>query len=160
MTLAEFNALPAPDAQRELQRCCGAVRWAAAMAAARPFPAERDLLTAARRIWDALGPADWHEAFAAHPRIGERATSMWSAEEQAGAASPAPEVGAGLADGNRQYEQRFGHTFLICATGRSGAEMLMVLQERLMNTPEQELRIAAGEQRKITEIRLRKLITS
>jgi OHCU decarboxylase len=130
------------------------------MAAERPFATDQDLCAAARRIWDGLVPADWLEAFAAHPPIGGRATSAWSAEEQADAAAATPDVRAGLAEGNRLYARTFGYTFLVCASGRSAVEMLTMMDERLMNTPEEELLIAAAEQRKITELRLKKLITS
>jgi 2-oxo-4-hydroxy-4-carboxy-5-ureidoimidazoline decarboxylase len=153
----ELNALPAPEAQRAFLRCCGSVRWAGAMAAGRPFSTEAEMLSKASRIWDALAPADWHEAFAAHPRIGGQATSAWSAEEQAGAASTTADIRNALADGNRRYAARFGYTFLICATGRSAPEMLAALEARLPNSAADELLIAAAEQRKITELRLKKL---
>jgi 2-oxo-4-hydroxy-4-carboxy-5-ureidoimidazoline decarboxylase len=103
-----------------------------------------------------------------HPRIGDvsklrekyKATATWSSQEQRGVQEASEEVLQGLADGNREYEARFGFIFLVCATGKSAGEMLALLRERMNNEPEAELRIAAGEQAKITRIRLEKLLTS
>lgn len=126
-------------------------------------------MEAAERAWWGLPPADWTEAFGAHPRIGEagndggrrRATGApaWPQEEQSGAADATAEARRALAEGNRKYEKRFGHVFLICATGRHAEEMLAELRRRLHNDPAAELRIAAGEQAKITRLRLEKLVT-
>jgi OHCU decarboxylase len=117
---------------------------------------------AADAVWAGLTPQDWLEAFTAHPRIGERRPTgdprRWSAGEQAGAAGADAVVLDALAEGNRAYEQRFGRVFLICATGRSAAEMLADLRQRLGHDPETELRVAAEEQRKITRLRLDKLV--
>jgi allantoicase len=172
-----LNALPAEQASSELLACCGSTAWAARMAAARPFADAAALAATADQVWDALAPDDWLEAFAAHPRIGERAGgagaapgappggaspatpgASWSSAEQAGVGEADPEVLAALAEGNRAYERRFGHVFLIFASGRKASELLAALQERLDNDPEAELRVAAGEQRKITRLRLQKLL--
>ena len=160
MTLAELNALPAAAAAATLQQCCGSTRWARLVATSRPFVSLDVLSAAAERIWWTLEAADWLEAFAAHPRIGERGGSSWSTQEQAGAASAEAAVRARLADGNRQYEQRFGYTFIVCATGKTAEEILTILEQRLHNEPADELQIAADEQRKITELRLNKLIAT
>ena len=104
-------------------------------------------------MWAELGPADWLEAFAGHPRIGERAEGRAAAEQAGVAAAPAALLAA-LRDANRDYEERFGHIFLVCATGKSAAEMLELLRERLGGEPAEELAIAAEEQRKITRLRL------
>jgi 2-oxo-4-hydroxy-4-carboxy-5-ureidoimidazoline decarboxylase len=165
VTLLELNALSTAAAERELQRCCGAARWAQSMAAARPFAAEPDLFAAARRIWDALGPADWREAFAHHPRLGESASAApqderaraWSSSEQAGMGDADAAARAKLADANAAYEARFGFICIICATGLGTAEILALTEERLDNGPADELPIAAEEQRKITRLRLLKL---
>jgi 2-oxo-4-hydroxy-4-carboxy-5-ureidoimidazoline decarboxylase len=166
--LAALNAL-APEAAREaLLRCCGSSRWAARVAAARPFPDEAALAGAARAVWEELSREDFLEAFSHHPRIGDRealrrkfaSTAAWAAGEQAGAAHAPEEVLARVEAGNRAYEARFGHIFIVCATGKSAAEMLALLEARLGNEPAAELRIAAGEQAKITEIRLEKLLRS
>jgi 2-oxo-4-hydroxy-4-carboxy-5-ureidoimidazoline decarboxylase len=157
--LTALNTLPPGDAAAEFMRCCGSTRWAQTMAAARPFASIEALEAAADRVWRSLERADWLEAFAAHPRIGERATSPWSAEEQAGASAAAAEISGALTRGNRHYEERFGYIFLVCATGKSAREMLDILTSRLRNSPDDELHVAAEEQRRITALRLRKLVT-
>lgn len=161
-----LNALPAEDAERELLTCCGSRAWARRMAAARPFAGAADLLARADATWWALDEADWREAFRSHPRIGERKAQAvqtgreqaWSAGEQAGVASAADATRDALAEGNRAYEARFGYIYIVCATGRSADEMLALLRTRLDNDPEAEIRVAAEDQRKITRIRLEKLL--
>ncbi len=164
--VAALNALPADDARAAFLRCCGSSRWADAMTARRPFASPADLLQAADDAWGGLDRADYLEAFAAHPRIGDvdslrrkffASTTAWASTEQAGTATAPEDVLRGLAAGNREYEERFGYIFIICATGKSAAEMLATLRSRLVNEPETELRIAAGEQAKITRLRLEKL---
>jgi OHCU decarboxylase len=159
VTLHELNALPAPDAERALLACCGSRRWARDLAARRPFGSMDALRRAADETWWRLDSADWLEAFSKHPRIGERAAG-WSNEEQAAAASAADTVKATLARRNHEYEERFGHVFLVCATGRTAESMLADLEQRMRNEPDAELRVAAGEQAKITRLRLDKLVTS
>lgn len=156
MRLAELNALDAASAARELQQCCGSTRWAQMMAAARPFASLDRMAAAADRIWTSLDRDDWLEAFAAHPRIGQQTGSSWEAAEQAGVTDAARAVFEKL---NRDYEARFGHLFLVCATGRSATEILRLLKDRLGNNPDDELRVAAGEQQRITRLRLAKLLT-
>jgi allantoinase len=163
--LEHLNALGESEAFAELLRCCGARRWAERMTALRPFATQAGLFAAAEAIWRGLAPDDWREAFAAHPRIGDidalrakfAATAAWAAGEQSGVASASDAVLRALADGNREYETRFGYIFIVCATGKSAEEMLGLLRHRLGNNPEAELAIAAGEQAAITLIRLRKL---
>ena len=124
------------------------------------------LFETAERVWFALSTADQLEAFAAHPTIGSRKAAAsqkkqaadWSAGEQSGVATAESEVGEQLAAVNRLYEKKFGFIFIVCATGKSADEMLAICRARLGNTPETELKIAAEEQRKITEIRLNKLL--
>jgi 2-oxo-4-hydroxy-4-carboxy-5-ureidoimidazoline decarboxylase len=157
MTVVELNRLS--DAEGALMRCCGSHRWAHLMAAERPFANLAVMTAIAQRLWWSLAAADWLEAFAAHPRIGERATGAWSAQEQARAMDSGDAPRARLVTGNRAYEERFGYTFIVCATDKSAEEILAVLEQRLRNEPADELQIAADEQRKITELRLRKLIT-
>jgi OHCU decarboxylase len=158
MRLAELNALGPDEVVPELLRCCGSTRWAREMAARRPF-ANIELMGAeADNIWHSLGPEDWLEAFAAHPRIGERSSTPWSSEEQGGAESAPTATRARLADANREYEARFGFIFIVCATGQSGEAMLARLDERLKHSREEEWRIAAEEQLKITRVRLAKLL--
>lgn len=129
----------------------------------RPFGGEEVLFEVADEVWRSLGPEDWLAAIEAHPRIGERearsaSRTTWSREEQSGMSTATDEVRGALAEGNRIYEAKFGHLFLICATGRSAEEMLAALRERLENDSATELRIAAEEQRKITRLRLEKLV--
>lgn len=160
MTLIELNRLPDSSAQAEFLKCCASHRWAHLMFAERPFANVDVLAAVAQRLWWSLAAADWLEAFAAHPRIGERATSAWSEQEQARARQASEAVRARLAAGNRAYEDRFGYTFIVCATDKSAGEILEILERRLHNEPGDELQIAADEQRKITALRLTTLITS
>jgi 2-oxo-4-hydroxy-4-carboxy-5-ureidoimidazoline decarboxylase len=167
-TLQHLNSLPVDEARDALRRCCGASRWVDAMAGRRPFADAKALLAVADEVWAGLGPADWKEAFANHPRIGDKqalrerfaATRQWAAGEQAGVSEAPEAVLDALAEGNRDYESRFGHIFIVCATGKSAEEMLALLRARLGNDPETEGRIAADEQAKITRIRLEKLLAS
>ncbi|HEV7591078.1 MAG TPA: 2-oxo-4-hydroxy-4-carboxy-5-ureidoimidazoline decarboxylase [Longimicrobium sp.] len=166
MTLQRLNALPDDEATAAFLTCCGSTRWARGMARRRPFRSQADLFAAADDVWLALDPEDRDEAFRAHPRIGERKAApaqgaqaaAWSAQEQSGAASAGDEVAAALAEGNRAYEERFGRTYIVCATGKTAEEMLAILRTRLANDPDTELRAAAAEQAKITELRLEKLL--
>jgi 2-oxo-4-hydroxy-4-carboxy-5-ureidoimidazoline decarboxylase len=155
-----------PDAARgTLLRCCGSGRWADAMTLRRPFAAAGDVLRAAAEVEASLDRSDWLEAFAAHPRIGDleslrkkfASTADLASGEQAGVAGADDEVIRALADGNGEYEARFGYIFIVCASGKSAAEMLAILRQRLKNDPATELQIAAAEQAKITRLRLEKL---
>jgi len=158
MTVDELNA--SPDAEALFLRCCGSRRWARAMTAARPFAALAAVLDTADRIWNALTPIDWREAFAAHPKIGERTRDVWAAGEQAGASSASAAVRERLAAANRAYEARFGYIFIVCAAGKSADAMLALAEERLQHDSERELHVAAEEQRNITRLRLSKLLAS
>jgi 2-oxo-4-hydroxy-4-carboxy-5-ureidoimidazoline decarboxylase len=128
------------------------------MVARRPFGSREAVLDAADDIAQSLDASDWHEAFAHHPRIGEQTKSSWAAREQSGASVATGDVRQALADVNRDYEQRFGYIYIVCATGKSAEEMLGIAKSRLRNDPETELRVAAEEQRKITRLRLQKLL--
>ena len=150
------------EARAFLTTCCGSSQWVDRMLRRRPFGSDERLRTVAHEEWWALTPTDWHEAFRHHPKIGDReslrarfpATANLSATEQRGVAGASDETLDALAAGNRAYEQKFGYIFIVCATGKSADEMLAQLTKRLLNDPETELRIAAGEQAKITELRL------
>jgi 2-oxo-4-hydroxy-4-carboxy-5-ureidoimidazoline decarboxylase len=165
MSLEQINTWTTAEAQAALVHCCGSSRWAERLTASRPFASAQDLFDAAERIWDGLDREHWLEAFAAHPKIGDldalRArfsnAAAWSVAEQAGVAGAADAVLQNLARGNRLYEAKFGYIFIVCAIGKTAAEMLALLQERLKNNPQRELLIAAGEQAKITRLRLQKL---
>lgn len=168
-TLARLARLAGEDpaaAEAELLRCCGSRAWARAVVARRPFGSEDELRAAAMAAFDDLGDADWSEAFAAHPRLGSRAdvaaksaaTRAWSSAEQSGTAAAGAELLAELAAANAAYEARFGFVFLLCATGKSAEAMLAACRERLGHDIARERAIAAGEQKKITELRLAKLL--
>jgi OHCU decarboxylase len=154
--LDNFNARPEYEAEAVLLACCFSRPWALRVAGSRPFQSLADIQETSDRIWWSLDGEDWRKAFYAHPRIGERGSS-WSEAEQAGARGADARTLAELIEANRVYESRFGHIFIVCATGKSAAEMLGLLRARLDNDPETELRIAAEEQRKITHLRLEKL---
>ena len=158
MRLEDLNALEEDAAERALRRGCGSARWAQAMTAARPFSSADAMAATADAIWVTLDPVDWQEAFAAHPRIGERSASAWASEEQSDARSASVIVRRKLADLNRLYEARFGYTFIVCATGKGADEIQGLLQQRLANDPAAELSVAADEQGKITRLRLEKLV--
>jgi OHCU decarboxylase len=173
MRLGELNALDAATAVAELLRCCGSARWARQMAAARPFPSVDAMLAKGDAVWSSLGSDDWLETFAAHPRIGDtpgpagsgrsggsgEESRNWAQQEQAGVGTASHTVRDRLADANRRYEARFGHIFIVCATGKRAEEMLAMLERRLTNDPDEELPIAAEEQRKITRLRIAKLVS-
>lgn len=153
-----LSALPSDQLADDFRACCASQRWVQAMMARRPFATFDALLEAADAVWRGLEPADWREAFVAHPRIGERGAGGWAEQEQAGTAAAASETLTALEEGNRVYEERFGHVFLICASGLSAEQMLAALRERLPNEPATEEGVAAEEQRKITRLRLQKLV--
>jgi 2-oxo-4-hydroxy-4-carboxy-5-ureidoimidazoline decarboxylase len=164
--LARWNDLPAEEAAREILACCGSNAWAAGMASRRPMSEELALLAASDEIWRGLDKADWLEAFRSHPRIGEtRAentlaaqSSAWSEQEQKKAATADEAIKKALKWGNREYEQKFGRIFIVCATGKSASEILEILRRRLHNDEATELQQAAEEQRQIMHIRLKKWI--
>ena len=165
MTEALLDTLDETEARGVLFQCCGSRRWVEQMLARRPFGSDERLLTSVDEVWWGLTREDWLEAFAHHPRIGERLPpdqaagqgARWASEEQAGAAVADSATLEALVEYNEAYERRFGHVFLICATGLRAAAMLETLQARLENPADMELRIAAGEQAKITRLRLQKL---
>jgi len=166
ISVPEIDRLPVPQAEPSLASCCGCRAWVAGMLDRRPFGDVAGVLRAADEIWWSLGPAEWREAFAHHPRIGERAAAAaqdararaWSAGEQRGVADAEAAVRAAIAEGNRDYERRFGHLYLVSAAGKSAEELLAILRARLSNDAETELRVAAEEQAKITRSRLMTLV--
>lgn len=159
MELSVLNALHPKEARRELMRCCGSIRWAERVEAGRPYGDKAALLAAAEKHWWALEPQDWLEAFSHHPRIGaKKVEAVWAKKEQEGVKTASQQVLQTLVERNHAYERRFGHIFLVCATGKTADEMLAILDSRMPNDPDRELRIAAGEQAKITALRLNKLL--
>ena len=164
--LEQLNVLAPEQAKAEFLKCCGSQSWANALSDARPFKDADALLHKADSVWWSLSEEDWLQAFRAHPKIGEQKAAIaqseqarsWSAQEQSAIQDAATETKKALAAGNREYEERFGFIFIVCATGKTSSEMLTILQERLPNDPALELRVAAEEQRKITRLRLEKLL--
>jgi 2-oxo-4-hydroxy-4-carboxy-5-ureidoimidazoline decarboxylase len=158
----KIDSVDREQARELLRACCGARRWVEGMLARRPFGGRDALLTSAREVWHALSADDWREAFAHHPQIGDReslarrfpATHRLSAQEQAGVDAAPQDVLTALAEANREYQEKFSYIFIVCATGKSAEEMLAILRERVQNDPDDEIRIAAEEQARITEHRL------
>ena len=165
--LARWNALPLEDAAGEILPCCGSQVWAREMALRRPVRDEAALLAASDEVWKNLPPSDWMEAFRSHPRIGEsggpatssQRSAAWSRTEQQEVRAADEEVKLALEEGNRAYERRFDRIFIVCATGKSGPEILEILRRRLQNDDKTELHEAAEQQRQIAHIRLRKWLT-
>jgi 2-oxo-4-hydroxy-4-carboxy-5-ureidoimidazoline decarboxylase len=182
--LTWFNELPAGAAQQALLDCCAASGWAAQMAAARPFASAQDAIRRSGAIVGALTIPDLADALASHPRIGERPDAScgapsvaaddragssdgapmraqaadWSAQEQSGVDATDATTKQALAVANEQYEQRFGHIYLVCAAGRTGAELLDVLHDRLQNEPEEEWQVVRAELQKINALRLQHIL--
>ena len=163
-----LNRTSQAKAESVFLSCCGSRRWAEKMTEARPFADISGLLNQAEEIWHNLETEDWLEAFAAHPKIGARQavpqataqSAKWSHAEQSGTHAAADPVRNALAEANLLYENRFGFIFIVCATGKSAEEMLENCRQRLDNANDAEILIAADEQKKITEIRLNKLLES
>ena len=162
--LQRWNELDVSSAESEILPCCGSRAWAQELASLRPFAEPTDLLTISDGVWSNLDVADWNEAFASHPRIGERnapasataLSSQWSTQEQSAAELADSQIKDELSRANALYEARFGRIYIVCATGKSAEEMLAILRRRLDNEDAVELREAAEQQRQITQLRLRK----
>jgi 2-oxo-4-hydroxy-4-carboxy-5-ureidoimidazoline decarboxylase len=162
-TLNAWNTADEPAALDAMLSCCGAQRWASAMVALRPIDSVFELSDAADRVWATMTEVDWMEAFACHPRIGERKAAQapaksaaWSRQEQSSVAAAQSAVLEELVEGNALYEEKFGFTYIVCATGKTADEMLEILKRRLACDRAAELREAAEQQRQITQIRLGK----
>ena len=165
-TLAHWNTLTPEAAAAAILPCNGSLSWAEQLTALRPFATPFDLTCTADIIWRALPVDAQQQAFDSHPRIGEHqaksataASLALSATEQS-AAQLTPDIQTQLAAANRAYEAKFNRIFIVCATGKSAEEMLLILQHRLSNDPATELREAAEQQRQITQLRLRKWLAS
>jgi 2-oxo-4-hydroxy-4-carboxy-5-ureidoimidazoline decarboxylase len=162
--LARWNGLTENEAAQEILPCGGSRRWAHALAGLRPFADAASLLEQSDEVWKRVDSLDWDEAFATHPRIGERKvpasatvrSAAWSSQEQSEVVRAAGDVQKRLSRGNEEYERRFGRTYIVCATGKSAEEMLAILDRRLGNDDATERREAAEQQRQITRLRLRK----
>ena len=166
MTLEEFNTLPAGEAGKHLKDCNAAERWASQLAAARPFASVAEWRNTAEKIWLSLGEQDYLQAFEAHPMIGDvdslrkkyASTKAMASGEQSGAAGADEATLTELSKLNHEYLEKFGFIFIVFATGKSAAEMLALLKARIGNDRETEIQNAAGEQLKITLLRLDKLL--
>lgn len=166
MTLHELNILKQPQLKEELTKCCGSSSWVKMMMAYFPADDLVELLEDAEDIWYECSKEDWKEAFTHHPKIGDvesltkkfASTAQWASGEQSGVDVASKETIEALAEGNRLYEEKFGYIFIVCATGKSAEEMLTILQSRLSNTADDEIKIAVDEQNKITQLRLQKLL--
>lgn len=167
MDFESLKVLPPDEAEKQFLKCCGSANWAKAMVQLRQYAASIDGLTSlGNEMWWSLQQSDWLEAFHSHPKIGEKKAAaevptqskQWSGQEQSAVQTAAHETLDELAQLNREYEEKFGFIFIVCATGKSADEMLAILRERLRNEREVELGIAAAEQAKITELRLKKLV--
>ncbi|HVF44829.1 MAG TPA: 2-oxo-4-hydroxy-4-carboxy-5-ureidoimidazoline decarboxylase [Pyrinomonadaceae bacterium] len=164
--VARLNRLSPDEAYAELLKCCGSTRWAREVAALKPFWDVTQAVIIGHRVWTELREEDWLEAFRAHPKIGETKAKAavteqerrWSEGEQARARDASDETRDALAEANREYEERFGFIFIICASGRTAEEILAALRARARNDRDAELRAAAAEQWNITELRLRKFL--
>jgi len=164
--LTWFNELPAGAAQQALRECCAAPRWVEQMAGARPYASAQDAIRQSGAIVSALTVTDLAQALAGHPRIGERPdpgdgsprAAAWSRREQSGVDADDAETRRALTQGNLEYEQRFGHIYLVCASGRTGKELLDVLCGRLQNEPEDEWQVVRTELQKINALRLQRLL--
>jgi 2-oxo-4-hydroxy-4-carboxy-5-ureidoimidazoline decarboxylase len=163
---AVLDAASEAAAREMLARCCGASRWVDGMLARRPFQSDTAMLAAADEVWTTMAEPDVLEAFSHHPEIGASldalrekfaSTAGWSAGEQSSVAAADEATLVRLRDGNVRYRERFGFIFIVCATGKTAQQMLALLEARLPNARDTELRIAAGEQGEITRLRLRKL---
>ena len=166
MELQELNTLNQPHLREELLKCCGSSTWMKMMMAYFPADSMKSLLELAEETWYECSEDDWKEAFTHHPKIGDvesltkkfAATAQWAAGEQSGVNAASKEIIEALAEDNRLYEEKFGYIFIVCATGKSAAEMQALLKTRVQNKPEDEIKIAAAEQIKITKLRLQKLL--
>ncbi len=166
MTLDALNRLSEADATAAFIQCCTAQRWVERMVIDRPFESLPEMLEISDRIWEECDVDDYLEAFEGHPRIGDveslakkyANTKGWAGGEQKGVEGADASVIQRLADGNKQYEEKFGHIFIVCATCKSATEMLALLEARMANDPKTEVMVAAEEQNKITRLRLKKLL--
>jgi 2-oxo-4-hydroxy-4-carboxy-5-ureidoimidazoline decarboxylase len=161
-TVVELNGLTADAVRRELHACCTSASWIEAVAGGRPYADEASLLAASDAAVSGLTEADLRDALDGHPRIGDRRVEAgsggWSSKEQAGVRGADDSLRQALDEGNAEYERRFGHIYLACATGRSASELLAFLRERLGNDPGTEWSVVASELANINESGRRKLL--
>ncbi len=167
MSIEELNNLPKPVFLNEMKICCASSRWMNEMYSLRPFSGMKDLMEKADKAWQSAGEEDWLEAFSHHPKIGDleslekkfNSTKELAGLEQSSVKTATSDTLQALADGNKEYEKKFGFIFIVCATGKSADEMLQLLNNRIVNNRAEEIRTAAAEQHKITILRLKKIIS-
>jgi OHCU decarboxylase len=166
ITVSQLDEMPSDEAGALLKECCGSSRWVAMMLARRPFRFRDSVFFAADMFWKSLTMRDRMEAFAHHPRIGEKSGAKpqgelgarWSALEQSGMDVVEAELRKEIAEINREYEDRFGYIYIVSAQGKTAAELLTIARDRLRNSPEREIRVTCEEQQKIMHLRLEKLL--
>ncbi|MFE1321552.1 2-oxo-4-hydroxy-4-carboxy-5-ureidoimidazoline decarboxylase [Kitasatospora phosalacinea] len=157
--LPALSAADASELRETLLEVCSSPAWAAAVAASRPWRDRGDLLTANAKAMAELSADDLRDAMAGHARIGTpKPGDAVSEREQAGVRGADPSVLDELRSANAAYEAKFGHVFLICATGRTADGMLAALRERYPNDAATEAETVRGELRKINEIRIDQLL--
>jgi 2-oxo-4-hydroxy-4-carboxy-5-ureidoimidazoline decarboxylase len=166
MTLEELNQLSPQELAVQLSNCCAAKNWVQGMVSVAPFKSKEILISAANRIWQELNHLDYLSAFDAHPRIGDvttlkkkyASTQLTAGKEQAGMVVASDCIIEKMKSLNDAYVEKFGFIFIVCATGKTAEQMLELINQRINNEYEKEIQIAAAEQMKITEIRLKKLL--
>jgi len=158
VSLEALNAMPAAQAGEHLLACCTSERWIHNVTSGRPYGTVSEILARSDEAVAGLDRSDLEQALAGHPRSGARSAVGPSRQEQAGVQTADRATLRALAEGNETYERRFGHIYLVCATGRSAAELLALLRERLGHDPGTEWGIVRGELGKINRIRLRQLL--
>ncbi len=166
MNIDSFNQLSTSDLQEALLQCCGSVTWINRMLGSTPFENKQQLIDLANKHWSTLNNSDYLQAFEAHPKIGDinslnnkfTSTKDIARQEQSGINAASKTTLLQLSEKNLEYHTKYSYIFIVCASGKSAEQMLQILESRLANSPEDEIEIAAEEQRKITEIRLDKLI--
>jgi len=167
MSIEELNNLSTDQAREEFFKCCGSSAWAQQMANKKPFKNKEELIKTSDYIWANCSTQDGLEAFTHHPKIGDlkslekkfASTKEWAGGEQSGVNTATHDTLVALARGNETYEKKFGFIFIVCATGKTAEEMLDLLNNRLKNDVETEIKIAMNEQNKITHLRLEKLVS-
>jgi len=167
MTLDHFNNLSASQQKEDLFKCCGSTTWSEKLAHKSPFASIEKLKQLSDETWWQCEQKDWLEAFTHHPKIGDvkslekkfASTKEWASGEQSSVTTASQEVLHQLKGRNEAYEKKFGYIFIVCATGKSASEMLGLLNNRLLNSPNAEIKIAAQEQNKITHLRIDKLFS-
>ncbi|REJ82894.1 MAG: 2-oxo-4-hydroxy-4-carboxy-5-ureidoimidazoline decarboxylase [Bacteroidetes bacterium] len=165
MDISEFNSKNEEQIREELSRCCGSRNWVNCMLSSRPFNGLDQMLEIADKCWEQTNEEDWLESFHHHPKIGDieslakkfASTSNMAGDEQSGVKNADMKILQALAEGNRDYEEKFGFIFIVYASGKRAEEMLGILNERMNNDRYSEIRIAAAEQHKITRLRITKM---